>query len=222
MVRAGDPDATILRLHVQVRVAMPHDPRIGACREGIGERACRRGGGRRRHRGGARASRSRVTRRPAARTAAAMRASRRAACHAGSCLSGAFASATAAVNAGNDLEHVTDDAVVGDLEDRRFLVLVDRDDRLRRAHAGEMLDRAARCRPRRTAAGSPGVPSGRSDRCADASRRRSRRASRRPPRCRTPSARSSTSLKFSAALSPRPPEMMTGASPRSIFPSRLR
>ena len=33
------------------------------------------------------------------------------------------------------------------------------------------------------------------------------------------SARSSTSLKFSAALSPRPPAMMTGASPRSSLPS---
>src|SRR5262249_24470942 len=42
----------------------------------------------------------------------------------------------------NDLEHVADNAVVGDLEDRRFLILVDRDDGLRRSHAGEMLDRA--------------------------------------------------------------------------------
>src|SRR5690349_4482209 len=43
---------------------------------------------------------------------------------------------------GNDLEDVADDAVVGDLEDRRLLVLVDGDDRLRRAHAGEVLNGA--------------------------------------------------------------------------------
>src|SRR5918997_6054352 len=34
-----------------------------------------------------------------------------------------------------DLEEVTDDAEVGDLEDRRLFVLVDGDDRLRRLHA---------------------------------------------------------------------------------------
>ena len=43
---------------------------------------------------------------------------------------------------GNHLEHVADDAVVRDLEDRRLVVLVDRDDRLRGAHAGQVLDRA--------------------------------------------------------------------------------
>ena len=40
------------------------------------------------------------------------------------------------------LEEIGDEAVIGDLEDRRFLVLVDRDDRLRIFHAGEVLDRA--------------------------------------------------------------------------------
>src|SRR6202011_810638 len=40
-----------------------------------------------------------------------------------------------------DLEQVADHAVVGDLEDRRLFVLVDRDDRLRRLHAGAVLDR---------------------------------------------------------------------------------
>src|SRR5262245_14716118 len=40
-------------------------------------------------------------------------------------------------------ERVANDAVVGDLEDRRFGVFVDRDDRARGAHAGEVLDRAA-------------------------------------------------------------------------------
>src|SRR6202049_4761210 len=41
-----------------------------------------------------------------------------------------------------DLEKVTDDAQVGDLEDRRLFVLVHRDDRLRRLHAGAVLDRS--------------------------------------------------------------------------------
>src|SRR6478609_5228660 len=43
---------------------------------------------------------------------------------------------------GHDLEQVTHDAVVGNLEDRRFLVLVDRHDGLAVLHAGEMLDGA--------------------------------------------------------------------------------
>ncbi len=38
-------------------------------------------------------------------------------------------------------EQVGDEAVVGDLEDRCLLVLVDRDDDLRVLHAGQMLDR---------------------------------------------------------------------------------
>src|SRR4051812_1908682 len=43
---------------------------------------------------------------------------------------------------GDDLHHVAHDAVVRNLEDRRLLVLVDSDDRLRRAHASEMLNGA--------------------------------------------------------------------------------
>src|SRR6478736_3671483 len=42
----------------------------------------------------------------------------------------------------NDLEQISDDAVVGHLENRRFLVLVDRHDRLAVLHSGEMLDGA--------------------------------------------------------------------------------
>src|SRR5947209_13846695 len=42
----------------------------------------------------------------------------------------------------HDLEDVAHDAVIGDLEDGRFLVLVDRDDRLGRTHSGEMLNRS--------------------------------------------------------------------------------
>src|SRR4051812_30233713 len=37
---------------------------------------------------------------------------------------------------------IRDQSVIGDLEDRRLFVLVDRDDHLRVLHAGEMLDRA--------------------------------------------------------------------------------
>src|ERR671936_1256625 len=40
------------------------------------------------------------------------------------------------------LEEVADDAVVGDLEDRRFRILVDGHDDLRRPHPGQMLDGA--------------------------------------------------------------------------------
>src|SRR3954464_5238643 len=42
----------------------------------------------------------------------------------------------------HDLEEIAHDAVIGNLEDRRFLVLVDRNDGLAVLHAGEMLDRA--------------------------------------------------------------------------------
>src|SRR6185369_13339396 len=45
------------------------------------------------------------------------------------------------VEFGQNLEQIADQAVIGDLENRRFLVLVDRDDDLRVLHAGEMLDR---------------------------------------------------------------------------------
>src|SRR5262249_33078923 len=45
--------------------------------------------------------------------------------------------------AGHHFEGVADDAVVGALEDGRLGVLVDGDDELARAHAGQVLDRAA-------------------------------------------------------------------------------
>src|SRR5579872_1895125 len=41
-----------------------------------------------------------------------------------------------------DLEEIAHKTVIGDLEDRRVLVLVDRDDDLRILHPGQMLDRA--------------------------------------------------------------------------------
>src|SRR5437868_11418907 len=40
------------------------------------------------------------------------------------------------------LEEIADEAVIGNLKDRRLLVLVDRDDDLRILHAGEMLNGA--------------------------------------------------------------------------------
>src|SRR5258705_5270196 len=43
---------------------------------------------------------------------------------------------------GNRLIEIGDQTVIGDLEDRRILVLVDRDDHLGVLHAGEMLNRA--------------------------------------------------------------------------------
>src|SRR5947209_14776942 len=42
----------------------------------------------------------------------------------------------------DDLEQVADEAEVGDLKDRGFLVLVDGDDQLRILHARDVLDRA--------------------------------------------------------------------------------
>src|SRR5262249_6870189 len=48
---------------------------------------------------------------------------------------------------GHHLEQVRHDAVVGDLEDRRLRILVDRDDDLRRPHAGQVLDRAGDAEP---------------------------------------------------------------------------
>src|SRR4051795_11919376 len=42
----------------------------------------------------------------------------------------------------HDVEQITDDAAVDELEDRRLGVLVDGDDRLRCLHAGPVLDRA--------------------------------------------------------------------------------
>src|SRR5258706_16471771 len=42
----------------------------------------------------------------------------------------------------NDLEQISHQAVVGDLEDRRLGILVDRDDHLAVLHPGQVLDRA--------------------------------------------------------------------------------
>ena len=50
--------------------------------------------------------------------------------------------ASASVELRHGLNRSADQAVVGDLEDRRLLVLVDGDDDLAVLHAGEVLDRA--------------------------------------------------------------------------------
>src|SRR5258707_11795708 len=53
-----------------------------------------------------------------------------------------FQACRAPRSAREPLIEICDQAVVGDLENRRVLVLVDRDDHLGVLHAGEMLDRA--------------------------------------------------------------------------------
>src|SRR6478735_11881603 len=61
------------------------------------------------------------------------------------CVGGAGASALAGLDRLRGLrqhgEEVSDDAEVDELEDRGLVVLVDRDDRLGRLHAGAVLDR---------------------------------------------------------------------------------
>src|SRR5438132_12376400 len=51
-----------------------------------------------------------------------------------------FALGELGVELGHQLEEIADEAVIGDLEDRRLLVLVDGDDDLRVLHPGEVLD----------------------------------------------------------------------------------
>ena len=121
---------------------------------------------------------------------------------------------TSAISAGIGLLPGVDQAVVGDLEDGRFGVLVDRDDHLRALHARRGAGWRPRSRPRcRAAARRPcrsGRPAGRSAPC----RRRAaaRLAPSAPP---SRSASSSSTLKFSPSFMPRPPETTTLASLRS-------
>src|SRR5690242_8889619 len=53
-----------------------------------------------------------------------------------------FAFGKLGIELGHQLEEIADEAVIGDLEDRCLLVLVDGDDDLRVLHPGEMLDGA--------------------------------------------------------------------------------
>ena len=86
----------------------------------------------------------------------------------------------------HDLEQIADDAVVGDLEDRRVGVLVDRDDRARRPSCRPGAGWRRRCRARRRASARRSGRSCRSGAPSAASRRRrsaaTRRARRRAPR----------------------------------------
>ena len=87
----------------------------------------------------------------------------------------------------HDLEQVADDAVVGDFEDRRVGILVDRDDGARRPSCRPGAGSRPRCRARGTASARrsgpsfrPGAPSAASRRRrSDATRRSRRRAHRR-------------------------------------------
>ena len=111
----------------------------------------------------------------------------------------------------DDREQVADDAEVGQLEDRRLGVLVDRDDRLGGLHAGPVLDRAGdadrdvELRRDRLAGLADldlvRVPAGVGGGAGRADRAR-----------RAESASSSTSSKFSAEPTPRPPETTIDAS----------
>ncbi len=106
-----------------------------------------------------------------------------------------------------------DEAVVGDLEDRRVGVLVDRDDDLRALHAGEVLD-GARDADRDVELRRDGAPrltdlelaAARSPRRTPRGSRRSRRRGRR---------RAARGPALNCSLRARPPETTTRASPRS-------
>ena len=110
----------------------------------------------------------------------------------------------------NDLEKVADHAIIGQLEDRRFRIGIDRDDRLRGAHASQMLNGAA------NAAGD--IERGRNDLAGLAHLIAMRTIPRidggteAPTAAPRTSAISSSSLKFSAFLSERPPDTTIEAS----------
>ena len=103
----------------------------------------------------------------------------------------------------HDLEQIADDAVVGDLEDRRVGILVDRDDRAARPSCRPGAGWRRRCRARGRASARrsgpscrPGAPSAASRRRRSAATRRARRRARR--RASAPAAM------FSCSLMPRP------------------
>ena len=114
----------------------------------------------------------------------------------------------------HDLEQVADDAVVGDLEDRRLGILVDRDDGARRPSCRRGAGSRRRCRARRRASAPRSVRSCRSGDPSAASRRRRSGAT---PRARRPSPARAASAIFrcSCALMPRPTATMRSACERS-------
>src|SRR5438128_742935 len=115
----------------------------------------------------------------------------------------------------HDFEEIPHDPVVGNLEDRRVLVLVDGHNDLRRAHAGEVLDRARDAdsdveRGAHRLAGLahlvrvwPPSPS---------TTAREAPTAARPP---NDAASASSTLKLAGSFRPRPPELPIGASPTS-------
>ena len=114
----------------------------------------------------------------------------------------------------HDLEQIADDAVVGDLEDRRVGILVDRDDGARRPSCRPGAESRRRCRARDTASARrsarscrPDAPSAASRRRRSAATRRSRRRARRPAAARA--------AMFACSLMPRPTDTIRSACDRS-------
>ncbi len=95
-----------------------------------------------------------------------------------------FLAFTASVSLGRILLRSPTIAEVGEFEDRRVRVLVDRDDVLRALHADLVLDRPGDARRRGTASARPSCRSGRSAPRRGTSRRRPPRGSRRRRCCR--------------------------------------
>ena len=106
---------------------------------------------------------------------------------------------------GKDLEQIADEAVIGDLEDRRFLVFVYRDDDLRSPSFRRGAGWRRKCRPRCKARARRSCRSGRPGSHWAQNRRRPRRARRRPrPRaCRRPSPGDGNSPRIACRGRPR-------------------
>ena len=121
---------------------------------------------------------------------------------------------SSAIIAGTTSNRSPDDAVVGDLEDRRLGVLVDRDDGARALHADEVLDRAGDAE-RDVELRRDGLA--RSCRSGDPSAASRRRRSGATRRARRPSpARAAAAIcRCSCPLMPRPTATMRSACDRS-------
>ena len=103
----------------------------------------------------------------------------------------------------HDLEQVADDAVVGDLEDRRVGILVDRDDGAASPSCRPGAESRRRCRARDTASARRSGPSCRPGAPSAASRRRRSAATRRARR-RAPRPAAARAAMFACSLMPRP------------------
>ena len=114
----------------------------------------------------------------------------------------------------HDLEQIADDAVVGDLEDRRLGILVDRDDGARRPSCRPGAGSRRRCRARRRASArrsGPELPIWRSIGSQPASQIGRDAASSAPIAC----ASCSAIFRCSCPLMPRPTATMRSACERS-------